>query len=421
MKYLYALVLLFIAVSLVPKAQAQTPDPVLVNGTVSVTSEIRSNLEAWLASSPPSSAPYYAVTYYKNKTVFAFVSLVGLNLGSPDEDWSLEDGKAIWLGTVKLYPDGSVEQYSKNQHASGGQLLFRPKLVDGGGSYVLFPWMANRAVIYGPRAIHGDGDYGTSGMFAVDLVSGSDLGRSAAPDQAYASDAGTIDYVCTDGDDTAVRTHNDTTDDYFIYAHLVTNDNLAVDTDFARGALIGSLKHGTFSDDCGWAEQKDTHWHLHWMFTPANGAFQAEGCILTFSDKKWHCGTKVLGTGQWLIGGGGTSSGHDDPAGESGYSGGNANVESSLWDYMIVGLAFIIDPFFKLVPEHQGLNFVYTIYNTVDLFFRLLYVFFYGNINLLPLITIVLFIFGVKTVQFGFWIGAFILKAWKSLVPIFGA
>lgn len=421
MKYISALIFLFVLVSLVPKVQAQTPDPVLVNGTVSVTAEIRSNLEAWFASSPPSSAPYYAVTYYKSKPTFAFISLVGLNLQSPDEDWSLEDGKAIWLGTVKLYPDGSVEQYSQNQHASGGRLLLSPKLADGGGSYVLFPWKANKAVIYGPRGIHGSGDYGTSGMYAVDLLSGSDLGASAAPDTAYASDAGTIDYVCTDGDDTAVRTHNDTTDDYFIYSHLVTNDNLAIDTSFTRGALIGSLKHGTFNDDCGWAEQKDTHWHLHWMFTPANDAFQAEGCVLDFGDKKWHCGTKTIGTGQWLIGGGGTSSGHDDPAGESGYSGGTTNVESSLWDYVIIGLAFIIDPFFKLVPEHQGLNFVYVIYNSVDLFFRLVYVFFYGNVNLYPIIAIIGILAGLKGIQFLFWTAAFVLKVWKSLVPILGA
>ena len=261
-------------------------------------------------------------------------------------------------------------------------------------------------------------------MYAVDLVSGSDLGSSAANDAVYASDAGTVDYVCNDDTTVAVRTYNSTTGDYFIYAHLRDNAMLVLDREFSQGESIGQLKHGSFDDFCGWAEQKDNHWHLHWMFTPGtSNTFQAEDCILFFSDKKWHCGaTNVIGTGQWLTHGNGYLLGHDDPGGTNGYEG-RAPAELSFWDLLLVGIAFLIDPFFKLVPQSNGLNFFVTIYNTSEIFIRLLRVYAYGNINLGPLIGLIVMAWGFKMlllpVRFFMW-GVRTLKTLEFIIPLLG-
>jgi membrane-bound inhibitor of C-type lysozyme len=401
---------------------AQSPDPVIVNGTIPISTELRDALNAWLATSAPSSAPYYAVTYTQDEGAFIYASLVGLQLETIIDDWTLEDGEAIWMGTVKVYNDGSVELRTLAQKKSN--VLALPNVAAGGGSYVAFPWQAGTGMMYGPRGVHGDGDYGTSGMLAVDLVSGTDMGSGAASDRVYASDTGTVDYVCDDGTSVTIRTYNETTDDYFIYAHLLDNAALVIEGEFSKNQQIGTLKRGSFDppgSNCGWAEQADNHWHLHWMFVPANGSFRAENCILSISSQKWSCGSTVIGTGQFIVGGGGVGTGADDASGlgQAGY--GVAPTNISMWDYLIVGIAWVIDPFFKLVPEHQGLTFIQTIYNSAEIVIRLVVVFAYGNINLGPVIAIFMTAIAFQAIMGVLWIISFALKAWKSLVPILGA
>lgn len=429
-KITYSLfIILFICSAFVSNVRADGPDPVLVNGTTPVSTEIRDAINVWLATSAPYDAPYYAVTYVQPGVEKTLVSLVALNISDPDQEWHfVEEGNTpsavVWIGSVEVHPNGDVYPFSSNAQANGRGVVHRavPRL-SGGGAYVAFPWQAGKGVVYGKRGIHGSGDYGTSGMVAVDLLSGTDLGSGAANDKVYAADAGEIDYVCNDGTSVAVRTYNSSTGDYFLYAHLLNNANLTIGTSFSRGQSFGSLKHGSFNDSsttCGWAEQASNHWHVHWMFTPSGGAFRAEDCILETSDSKWHCGaTQVIGTGGWLLGGGGTgstgSTGTHDPGRTT------TNLESSLWDNILVAVAFIIDPFWKVVPQHQGLSFIEPIYRTMELVFRLLRVFAYGNINLGPVLALLFIAMGIRAVFFLVWLAAFALKAWKSLVPILGA
>lgn len=414
-------------------APARAQSSITLIGLHPMSSDVRAALESWLASSAPMAAPYYAETYIEPSGTDHYVSLAALNIAAEDEEWHLTEedgapGKVLWIGSVRVTIAGIVEPLFEPV-ASGGHAVAIPRQA-GGGSYVLFPFDAGTFVIFGPRGVHGSGDFGTSGMLAVDLVSGDDYGGSAASDAVYASDGGSIDYVCDDGTSVAVRTYSATTGDYFIYAHLLDNANLTMSHAFEQAELIGTLKHGSFDDDCGWAEQKSNHWHNHWMFVPASGAFRAEDCILTVSTQKWTCGTKTVGVGGQLYGGGGSSSygtsgdGADDPGTSSPGGTGSANRETSFFDYFLIGMASIWDRTMLLaLPEHSTslISFFSILINAVRLALRIAYVVVHFNINLYPLMYMLIFALTIKAFFGVIWLIAAILRAWKALVPILGA
>jgi len=405
--------MLFIAVPV----QAQSADPYIIRTTKPIPDALRDNLNMWLATDAPSDAPYYIVTYSKPKTGYTVVSLVGVDLPSPDAEWNLSEYPSLWMGTVKVFDDGTVSPLTFAAHSPK---VARLQSAAGGGSYVAFPWQAGTSVVFGPRGVHGSGDYGTSGLLAVDFVSGTGFGPSAANDGVYASDAGVVDYVCEDATSTAIRTHNTTTGDYFVYAHILANDSLDYDVEFAKGELIGSLKHGSFDDTCGWAEQTSTSWHVHWMFVPASGSFRAEDCRLTVSTQKWDCSGEEVGTGQFLYGGGG--SGALSASGLGTASAGVADTQASFWDYFLGGIIRIFDTLFlSQLPEHGSYEFLAAIYNAIDITFTLTQVMIAENLNIYPLVHAIELALGIKLLFSLGWLAAFALKAWKSLVPILGA
>lgn len=417
MKRLSSLLLLLVLLFSTAPVQAQSADPYVIRSTKPISDELRDNLNMWLASDPPSIAPYYIVTYSKQKTGYIVVSLVGVDLPSPDAQWNLSEYPSLWMGTVQVFEDGTVSPLSFASHSAK---MARPNAAAGGGSYVAFPWEAGKTVIYGPRGVHGDGDYGTEGLLAVDFVSGTGFGPSAAGDGVYASDDGIVDYVCEDETSTAIRTHNASTGDYFVYAHILANDNLDYDVEFSKGELIGSLKHGSFDDTCGWAEQQSTSWHVHWMFQPASGSFRAEDCRLTVSTERWDCSGESIGTGKVIYGGGGSGAVSAEGLGTA--TGGVADTQATFWDYFLGGIIRVMDVlFFKQLPEHGSWQFLAAIYNAIDIVFTLARVMLYGNLDISPLTFAITFAIGINLIFAIAWLAAFLLKTWKSLVPILGA
>ena len=408
---LIVFILIMLAIGMARPVHAQGESPYVIRSTKPISDALRDNLNMWLAIDAPSAAPYYIVTYSKDKPGYTIVSLVGVDLPSPDAEWNLTEDPSLWMGTVKVLDDGSVSPLSYSPNAPK---LARLKAAAGGGSYVAFPWQMGTTVIYGPRGVHGDGDYGTSGLLAVDLVSGTGFGPSAANDSTYASDDGIVDYVCEDTTSTAIRTHNTTTGDYFVYAHLLANDRLDYDVEFTQGELIGSLKHGSFDDTCGWAEQSSTTWHLHWMFVPASGSFRAEDCRLTVATERWDCDGDNIGTGEVIYGGGGAGAKSAEGLGTA--TGGIADTQATFWDYFLGGIIKVFDVMlFKQLPEHGSYPYVIAVYNAVDIVFTLAHVFLMENLNIYPLVRAIQFAIAINLLIAGGWIAAFILKAYKSL------
>lgn len=381
-----------------------------------MSDEVRAALMAWLETSKPVPAPFYAVTYIETIGADHAVSLAALNIGSASDEWHITEeadgeSKVLWIGSVLVRANGSVEEL----FPPVGALSYAPKraktLLAGGGSYVNLPISTGSYAVYGPRGVHGDGDYGTSGMLAVDLVGGDDMSGSMFA-SAYASDAGEVDYVCDDGTSVAVRTYNATTGDYFVYAHLVDNANLVLSHEFAKNELLGSLVYGNFDDECGWAEQQDDHYHIHWMFEPSGGFFQAENCILDESSQKWTCGTQVVGIGGKLYGGGGTGTGLDDPG-----TVGATDAETGFWDYMLIGFVSIFDRgILKLLPEHNSPTAALAaFFNIVRVFFRVVWTLTRFNINLGPVIALMIIVIGTRLLFGGIWLVFAVLRTLKAI------
>lgn len=387
------LVFLLLLGFLLPARIVKAQDPVpaqIVDSTVPISTELRSMLTAYLQVSPPAPVSYYAVTYVQQSGFDTLVSLAGLNISAPEETWALEadegvDGKVVWIGTVRIFENGGGELFSKTPSPATRELAsltFTPALTvqpaAGGGSYLSMPFQAGRQMMYGIRAIHGLGDYGTSGMYAVDLVGGTSMGSGVAGPIVYAADGGTVDYVCNDDTTVAIRTHNGTTGDYFVYAHMLDNANLLIDHVFGHGGAIGTLKSGKFTDTCGWADQANSVYHLHFMFKPSNGSMKIAGYTLTFSDKKFHTADKAIGTGGWLAGGGGGGGGLDDPSAIHGSSGG-----FNFWDQFLLGIVTFVTGTSNLMPEHNSPTvFLHSVFNTIVLVMKLAWILLRNNINL---------------------------------------
>jgi hypothetical protein len=402
------LTVVVICVAVIP-VRAQGPAPYVIRSTRPISTQLRERLDDWLLNSPPSAAPYYIVTNTSMIGDVTRVSLVGVDLESPDADWNFEDGDhTVWLGSVTVSADGVV---TYDDPVTGASKMAAPSMANGGGSYLSFPFAAGTTALYGPRGVHAAG-YGTTGMRAIDIVSGDDMGASAAPPYATAADAGTVDYVCDDGTSVAVRTHNSSTGDYFIYAHMINNANLVEGHTFSAGEVIGSLVYGTFDDDCGWADQQAKHYHLHWGFAPASGKFQVGGCVLTVSTQAWACGQDQIKVGGYLTGGGGFVGNGDD----TNTGGGSVVTDPTFWDYFLIGVLNLIERIFvKNLPAHQPLPYTYMLYNFVSLTLRLVWVFAASNINLKWLGITIGVGLTVKAIFGIIWLVAAVIRTFKIL------
>ncbi len=400
---------------------AQSEAPWIVATTIPVDAGIRSAVEAWIGGeAAPVQMTYWAITYVQPRGEDTLVSILALDLITPDEEWRVtDDDKVAWMGTVLVMADSSVEMYSRDPDAQSNSVpkLAMPSLpAPGGGSYVRFPWQAGGSMMYGPRGVHaagGGGEYAT-GFLAVDFVGGDDMGSGVAPPRVYSVTAGTVDYVCADSNSTLIRTENTTTNDYYIYAHMLDNANLEIDHEFSAGAYIGNLKYGSFNDTCGWAEQADNHYHLHFGFQAASNSMRMENCILNTSTQKWTCGTQVISTGQFLRGGGGVSGAGD--------SGGLSISQPSFWDYVVAGVITIWDrTVVQNMPSHTAMQYTHVIYASAKLAIKMAFVLVRSNVNLGPLIAVMMVGLGIKALFALAEFIVFLFKAWKSLVPILGA
>lgn len=377
------LAVLAIAPVLISPAAAQEPAPQVISGTVQISAWLRSALEAFLAASPPSTAPFYAPTYVQDQSTSTLVSLAALQIQSAEDPWQLESrddapSSVIWTGTVRILADGSGSLHSLPGRSQSRRL---PKLATpldpgpGGGAYVRLPFQPGRSMMYGPRLVHGLGDYGTSGMYAVDLVGGDSLGSNVASSNVFASTAGTVDFVCSDDVSAAIRTYNSATDDHFVYAHLIDNANLELDHVFAPGGGIGSLRYGSFDDTCGWADQGDDVYHIHWMFEPSGGGYRVGQYLITLGDKKFHTASTAIGSGGWILNTI-TGTGVDDP--------GAGNTQTpNIWDGIVQAIGGVVTYMATTVlPPHTTLELLRGVTNTILLMFRLAWILVRGNLNL---------------------------------------
>lgn len=307
MKTLFSSILLISL--LIQPAQEPLPALVLPNPDSPMPSLFAYQLEQWLTDYQPGGTHIYAVMSYRLNMYGEFVSLAGLDPETPPPyPWSLEDGTNLrWVGTLKrtdgqfaLYPTSS--EITASVHGAG----------PGGGAEISFPWQSGAKMLFGPRGVHGGGLSISSGV-GIDWVGGNDLGAGVASDVVYASAGGEITSVCEDGTSLGLRIEGG--GNTFGYLHLDPDSNLEQGMTVSAGQALGSLKHGSFNDTCGWADQTANHYHLHWVIQPSAGKYLAEGWVL--KDGKWTRGNQSVAVNQYMLGGSGTGGGDDDPPGGS--------------------------------------------------------------------------------------------------------
>jgi hypothetical protein len=264
-------------------------------------------------------------------------------------------------------------------------------------------------MMYGVRLIHGSGDYGTSGMYAVDLVGGDSLGTNVASSTVYASATGEVEWKCADDVQVVVRTYDEAEDNYFVYAHLVDNSSLVLEHTFATGSVMGTLQYGSFTDDCGWSQQLNSVYHIHWMFEPAAGAFKVNNCTITLSDEKFHCGEQTIGGGGWI-----TNmlvyNGTDDPT-SPGMSG-----APSFWDPLVAVIVNLVLSTANLIPAHNSASIMLTSFlNTAVLGLRLAWILIRGELNIQPLIYIVMFLIAVRIPMMVIWLVFWVIRVLRVI------
>lgn len=326
--------------------------PLMGPASVEVDPLVALEVEEWLAENDPAGelTDIYAISGVSLTEGGEAVSLVGIAPATPDPYvWFLGyDSNVVWTGSV-LISGGETALYvippnPETLRTAG----------PGGGTEVSFPWEQGKKMMFGPNGIHGEGEFGTSGMYAIDWVSGDDLGDEAAGPYVYASMGGAIDWYCTDTIQTAIRITNG--DDVFLYAHLERDTGLTHGRSFSRGQYIGKLVYGEHTSPCGRIpDQQALHYHLHWMVNPENGRFMAESWILQFSDEKWHKGNEEVAVNMWMRGGGGFGGGDDpndpnDPDDPDTPGPGTPGQVIRFWSYILGGVRAILDFLFSYWP-----------------------------------------------------------------------
>lgn len=281
-------------------------------------------------------ASYYAITDVSMRGLVYMVSIAAIGQCEP-QSWNLDcavrlftaayDGETAALEGTPEY-DFMTSSFMRDYHQINPSAQTHGTEGGEDGDYPnlpVLPFRPGTKVLIGPRGVH-DAGYSLTGWKAVDLVSGTDMGGNAAPNEVYASVDSEITYVCRDDHSVAVRAGN------FLYAHLMDNANLTVGYDLKRGVKFASMVIGSFSDTCGWASQQPNHWHLHFA-VPGTNATEFSGWLFKpFEGMFISSNGERIGTGDYLTNWTTTSDGSSGDPGEQIKQG------NSFWDSIVAGL-----------------------------------------------------------------------------------
>lgn len=307
---------------------AKPPDPVLAPASVPVAEAISDAVRITLTETA-SIIPgrLHAITNVTEQAGWLFVSVVGLEGVTDDLKWNLHDHavsfdliilhrntQGKWAGALegteeysmllKQMPDNILSVEAKRDLDT----LNHPQAAPSAG--YRFPWPTGTSMYYGTLGVHANGFSSVvSGWRAVDWLSDADTNAGHAPNRLLAAAGGTVSYVCKDGKSVAVRIGD------FFYTHLLDNSNLVTGHSFSQGSELGQMKPGSFSANCGYADQDSNWFHVHWGFADT-GSLLVEDWTLNLSDGKWRRGDETRGTGSWFAAGGQQCSDQNNPDGD---------------------------------------------------------------------------------------------------------
>lgn len=404
--------------------QTTTPQAVIwAPGTVSISTDIQNAIGDLLFSSPPynSNGNVYAITDATNGSGDWAISIVNLaGVDSPYTNWNFENN-AAWAGSVTCSESGT---WSCDYYV--------PPISGGENGALLFPWRPGTRANYGVGSgtscqggqltgVGGGIHCGTGyipNSLAVDFVGNDNWGADVMPAIAYASESGTVTYVCRDANNIGVRIEGA---HKLYYLHLSPNLNIQQGQAITAGHEIGPLVYGTFQNvQCGWAQQTNSTYHLHFAFErPTSDYFEIGGCILHISTGQWVCGTNSIGVNGFLTNNG-ESNGAVVPTPEPGTTpepgGGSAPALGGehIWDGVVGGVVDIASSFRDVFPIHDSISLDTKIVSAFDQIFALIV--FVNSLQLFWLYPTFVIMSIVTSIEIVRWVVAM----WKMLLTSLG-
>lgn len=322
---------------------------------------------------------YYAVMDIQQAGPTAwFVSLVGVT----ESEWRFDD-HAVWFGTAFVYWSQTYGQYvgSMTDSPSAPRSLMgdmqpatsmdvQMDQSEPTAGYI-FPWAEGSTMFFGPLGVHNVG-YGQdpNKVKAVDFVSGSDFGGSAAPDTVVAAATGTIIATCRDSTSMAIVV--DSYGSRFVYAHLQIDGSLTKGREITQGEPFGVLVWGDFTGACGYADQEPDHYHLHFGMPSDTDQWRLEDCTITFSANSWDCDGTTVEPGDWF----------PIAEGNPWTGGGGKNTFSNFWDHMLSGWVNMILTVFSGMPDHKSANIASNVIMNANFILKVTYVLLLTNFRM---------------------------------------
>jgi hypothetical protein len=372
----------------------------IVGSTQPVSAEIKAAVLFKLQADPPADTPYYGITGVSQYEDGYAVSVAALSANKTEEDgWYLGDLEFEWLGSFHVFETSEGLQAEYLYGAPRPYKLASPKLAAGGSKYVALPISNGSCAIYGSSGVTaaGYGSYG-SGMVAIDLIVGQDLGSHMANFNVFASGGGdgltpeTVHWVCYSENVTMLQTSFGGLVPEYIYGNLKPG-NIAhvIGHDYSKLETIGEIQTGTFdgSDgivNCGSANQDDYRGVLRWGFFPKDNYFETElyqintkTSVIYFEETTINPGEMICSYAGWQ------GSAWNTPTGR--VQTGVANF----FDLVVVGIdALISVTIEKSLPDHNSSmgEFLITTSNAAKILFRIAYVMFRGQISLQPIVVV---------------------------------
>jgi hypothetical protein len=172
------------------------------------------------------------------------------------------------------------------------------------------------------------------------------------PPYVYASEGGTIDYICRGAYNLGIEVSGSIRLGYW---HIVPDANLHVGDSVQSGQMLGNLVHGSFNEACGHATQSQSNYHVHFAF-PGGSDLSIGGCILSISTGYFTCGTNKIGVYGYLSNGGGTSPIPGDNPNPGGTISTPTLGGTHIWDGIVASVVTIINNLTANFPTHSPIG-----------------------------------------------------------------
>jgi hypothetical protein len=166
-----------------------------------------------------------------------------------------------------------------------------------------------------------------------------------------------VTYVCRSTYNIGIKVEGNFT---LYYLHLTPTTNIKQGDTVSAGRQIGALVYGTFTDACGWGQQTDSTYHLHFAFDrPASGYLEIGGCVLAISTGLFSCNGSNIGANGYL-----TNTGEAIVVATPNSTNDGGNLPSQqvaggehFWDGIVYGLVNLIKTIGESVlPVHVSHN-----------------------------------------------------------------